>query len=969
MNQKIYFSVFSIAIALIALVPNLDQASGGMIGALSSSHPTFHIPTLGTETTLAGCQCKFHVNWSTSLGALDQYTFGTNASGTGWQNVTYSFSGGSWSNQTRVLPAEHGVRVEWQVWANNTEGNWNTTGLQALYTTWNSSKTISWIMDKTIERMVNTSFPLAKEWDERTNQATGLCDAELLVGVLAYKLVRNETYLDYAEEYADWLSGQPVCRLFQIYNLTSENWKADVNQAHSGIMLTLLAQLALYNSSYELLLQRALKNFTDIFVPQATSRGFDIRFVNGSTFYNVWGMPLEQTSIQAFAYSIAGVAYSGHVLSNDTWIQRGIDMVLNYTLGAAGVPYHQINQAGSWWGGVLSKEDATIGMYLLAAETVYALTENETVKERIRTVSESTIEHAWVEDRELFRYQTNPDTGNPPLGGGKLSVHGFGALDEALLQASLIWGNHTWISCAATDYITMVADGRILINNLVCHAVSWNSTSYWIDSSIHYDSDVYWNSFSIRAGLLFYAANVTGIYHNKTFLEGYKKLYDAQNAHHKAAKGFVRGLNVTDFNLVSPSYPNYLPSYDNHTPIYVSRKCFAPAYPENLVINSIIDIYTRIGSPLTGVAMRPWNAPPSKPTINVTPDNPITTEALTCTITIPSIDSDGDAVEYIYEWFRDQGSGFEPVPALTTFTTELNLSIDSLNTQKDEAWKCVVTSHDGAYNSTSDEDQVTILNSPPTIDSHYPPSHPTIQEGQSQEFNITKSDLDEEPLSVKWWLNGSMTNENTDYYMFIADYWSSGTYNVSVSVSDDSTNTTLGWWLEVVDVVRDASIFGLAPCKTAVGHGYPAYLNITIENQGELTETFNVTVYANSTTIIAYSEVFLASYASSTITITLNTATFSMGSYTISALVSPVQGETDLADNSFDDGWFVVTIPGDADADFDVDIYDIVIIADAYDTQRGDSRFAVNGDIDGDWDIDIYDVVIAADNYGESWPP
>jgi len=824
-------------------------------------------------------------------------------------------------------------------------------------------------MDRTVDRLVNTSFPLVKEWDERTNQATGLCDAELLVGVLAYKLVRNETYLDYAEKYASWLSSKPVCRLFQAYNLTSESWQADVNQAHSGIMLTLLAQLTLHNSTYKLLLQKALRNFTDIFVPQGTNRGYDVRYVNGSTFYNSWGMPLEYTSIQAFAYSIAGVTYSGHVLFNDTWMQRGVDMMLNYTLGEPGIPYHQIDQTGSWWGGVLSKEDATIGMYLLAAETVYAMTENEIVKERIRTVSESTIEHAWVEDRELFRYQTNPDTGSPPLGGGRLSVHGFGALDEGLLQASLIWGNHTWIDYAAKDYHTMVVDGRILVNNLVCHAVRWNSTSYWIDSSIHYDSDVYWNSFSIRVGLLFYAANVTGLYHNETFLDSYQKLYDAQNAHHKAAKGFVRGLNVTDFNLVSPSYPNYLPSYDNHTPLYTSRKFFAPARPENLAINSIVDIYTHIGSPLTGVALRPWNTPPSQPTVNVTPDSPITTEALTCTITVPSIDSDGDAVEYTYEWFKDQGSGFELVPSLTSLTTELNVSINSLYTQKGEVWKCVVTPNDGADNGTSSEDQVTILNSPPTIDSHYPPSDPAIFEGQSQEFNITKSDLDEEGLAVMWWLNGTATDETADSYTFVADYWSAGTYNVSVSVSDDSSKTSLAWWLEVIDVARDAAIANLAQCKSIVGHGYPAYLNITIENQGELTETFNATIYLNSTIIIASVEVTLARDASSTVTITLNTTSFSKGNYTISALVSPVQGETDLEDNNFDDGWVVITIPGDADADFDVDIYDIVIIADAYDTQKGDSRFAVNGDIDGDWDIDIYDVVIAADNYGKSWPP
>ena len=47
--------------------------------------------------------------------------------------------------------------------------------------------------------------------------------------------------------------------------------------------------------------------------------------------------------------------------------------------------------------------------------------------------------------------------------------------------------------------------------------------------------------------------------------------------------------------------------------------------------------------------------------------------------------------------------------------------------------------------------------------------------------------------------------------------------------------------------------------------------------------------------------------------------------------------------------------------------YDIVMMAGAYDSQKGQPRYVPNCDIDGDGDIDIYDIVIAAGNYEENW--
>lgn len=60
-----------------------------------------------------------------------------------------------------------------------------------------------------------------------------------------------------------------------------------------------------------------------------------------------------------------------------------------------------------------------------------------------------------------------------------------------------------------------------------------------------------------------------------------------------------------------------------------------------------------------------------------------------------------------------------------------------------------------------------------------------------------------------------------------------------------------------------------------------------------------------------------------------------------------------------------VTIPGDVDTDFDVDIFDIVKIARVYGSQEGEPEYIFKCDINRDRDIDILDVVIPAGNYGE----
>jgi len=171
-----------------------------------------------------------------------------------------------------------------------------------------------------------------------------------------------------------------------------------------------------------------------------------------------------------------------------------------------------------------------------------------------------------------------------------------------------------------------------------------------------------------------------------------------------------------------------------------------------------------------------------------------------------------------------------------------------------------------------------------------------------------------------------------------------------------------------VGAIHDLAVLDLTLSKTAVGQGYTLTINTTIENQGGFTETFNVTVHANSTALETQELVDLGPTARTTASFKWNTTGSSYGNYSIMVYAWPAAGETDIADNTLTEGWVLVTIPGDVDGDKDVDIYDIVRMAGVYGVRKPDPQYDPYADIDDDGDIDIYDIVIAAGNYGKLSP-
>jgi hypothetical protein len=117
--------------------------------------------------------------------------------------------------------------------------------------------------------------------------------------------------------------------------------------------------------------------------------------------------------------------------------------------------------------------------------------------------------------------------------------------------------------------------------------------------------------------------------------------------------------------------------------------------------------------------------------------------------------------------------------------------------------------------------------------------------------------------------------------------------------------------------VHDINVTDISPFKTAVGQNYTCPINVTVLNEGNFTETFNLTLYAFTMppqTLIETKTVSnLLSGEERTISFIWDTKGWSRGTYTISAYAEPVLGELeiDTDDNSRTDGSIVITKTGD----------------------------------------------------------
>ncbi len=110
---------------------------------------------------------------------------------------------------------------------------------------------------------------------------------------------------------------------------------------------------------------------------------------------------------------------------------------------------------------------------------------------------------------------------------------------------------------------------------------------------------------------------------------------------------------------------------------------------------------------------------------------------------------------------------------------------------------------------------------------------------------------------------------------------------------------------------RDLAVTGLVVSSSSVPAGESVSLDATVVNNGVVDEVFNVTFYRNSTAVGMRTDLALDSGASTSVVFVWDTTGVAAGSYVMKAEVSVASGESDTANNVFEDGTVAIQLVHD----------------------------------------------------------
>jgi hypothetical protein len=196
---------------------------------------------------------------------------------------------------------------------------------------------------------------------------------------------------------------------------------------------------------------------------------------------------------------------------------------------------------------------------------------------------------------------------------------------------------------------------------------------------------------------------------------------------------------------------------------------------------------------------------------------------------------------------------------------------------------------------------------------------------------------------------------------------SEGTYQIDYNSTDCAGNLEPTNTVAITLANPNIEVTGMTLSKTVVGQGFNIHVNITVRNLGIFSENFTNVVYAN-TTAIGTQETSLASDALTTMTFAWNTSSFAKGSYIIITYAEPIIGEASIIDNSQSGGIVIVTLQGDVNGDYRVDVTDLTDLKMAYGSTHESLIWNSNADVNGDSKVDVRDIFLHGKNYGEVDP-
>jgi len=206
------------------------------------------------------------------------------------------------------------------------------------------------------------------------------------------------------------------------------------------------------------------------------------------------------------------------------------------------------------------------------------------------------------------------------------------------------------------------------------------------------------------------------------------------------------------------------------------------------------------------------------------------------------------------------------------------------------------------------------------------------------------------------------TNQTSVTFAWNTTNFSKGNYSLSASIpplpkeTDTTDNNCTDSFLSIIPR-PDIRVVALEPSRTLVGHGYSLKIMVETQNQGDNTETFNLTTYANTTQIQTQTLTLTLGETIETIFV-WNTTNFAMANYTVSAYALPLPGETDVVDNICTYETVKISCIGDVNGDLVTDGKDLVLVKKAQASMPGSINWNLSADINDDSRVDVKDYQI-----------
>lgn len=169
-------------------------------------------------------------------------------------------------------------------------------------------------------------------------------------------------------------------------------------------------------------------------------------------------------------------------------------------------------------------------------------------------------------------------------------------------------------------------------------------------------------------------------------------------------------------------------------------------------------------------------------------------------------------------------------------------------------------------------------------------------------------------------------------------------------------------------VKHDIAVTDVVASPTEIYVGSNVEINVTLQNYGNVPETFTTTIYASGDNISAFQVVDLLPNETRITSYEWNTTGFSASNtpYVISAAAEILPYETNTTNNVFVGNQVKLKLVGDVNGDGKVNIDDMIAWDAAYGTKAGDLNWNPQADINGDGVVDNLDGYLILQNYRTS---